>query len=164
MNGINLKTNSPQQTKLIAKLLAREILRKKLKAKLALVLALSGNLGGGKTTFARGFLRGAGIRKKITSPTFVVIKNYKLQNTNHKNIYHIDCYRLKTAKEILNLGLKGVLANQENIILIEWPEKVKKYLPKNYILIKFKHGKKENERIVIIKMNPHTKRVVGKIN
>ena len=107
-------------------------------------MALSGELGGGKTTFVQGFMTGAGIKKKITSPTFVLLKNYKL-------IYHIDCYRLKKAKELLDLGLREILINPKNIVLIEWPEIVKKYLPKSAIWIKFKYGKKENERIINFK-------------
>lgn len=148
---INFKTDSPKQTRLIAGLLAQEILRKKIKIKSALVLALSGNLGGGKTTFVQGFMKGAGVKKKITSPTFVLIKTYNLQSKAYKKIYHIDCYRLKKSEELLDLGLKEILENSDNIVLIEWPERIKKDLIKNCILIKFKHGKKENERIILIK-------------
>lgn len=150
MSLIDFKTNSSKQTRLIAELLAREIFRKKLKIKSALVLALSGNLGGGKTTFVQGFMKGAGVKKKITSPTFVLVKTYKLQLKVYKKIYHIDCYRLKKSEELLDLGLKEILENPNNIILIEWSEKIKKDLIKNCILIKFKHGKKENERIILL--------------
>jgi len=139
------KTTNFKQTKDLGKLLARTIFReRKTNNKKALVLALSGELGGGKTTFVQGFMTGAGIKKKITSPTFVLLKNYKL-------IYHIDCYRLKKAKELLDLGLREILINPKNIVLIEWPEIVKKYLPKSAIWIKFKYGKKENERIINFK-------------
>ncbi len=139
------KTTNFKQTKDLGKLLARTIFReRKTNNKKALVLALSGELGGGKTTFVQGFMAGAGIKKKITSPTFVLLKNYKL-------IYHIDCYRLKKAKELLDLGLREILINPKNIVLIEWPEIVKKYLPKSAIWIKFKYGKKENERIINFK-------------
>ena len=139
------KTTNFKQTKDLGKLLARTIFReRKTNNKKALVLALSGELGGGKTTFVQGFMTGAGIKKKITSPTFVLLKNYKL-------IYHIDCYRLKKAKELLDLGLREILINPKNIVLIEWPEIVKKDLPKSAIWIKFKYGKKENERIINFK-------------
>ena len=123
----------------------------RIKRKNALILALSGNLGSGKTTFVQGFLRAAGIRRKITSPTFVLIKNYKIQTENYKRVYHIDCYRIKKSKELLDLGLKEILNNPENIVLIEWPERIKKILPKDLIWIKFKHGEKENKRILKFK-------------
>ncbi len=139
----------------------------RIKRKNALILALSGNLGSGKTTFVQGFLRAAGIRRKITSPTFVLIKNYKLKTENYKRAYHVDCYRINSdaqrgrspdlaerrgnPKELSGLGLKEILNNPENIVLIEWPERIKKILPKDLIWIKFKHGEKENKRILKFK-------------
>lgn len=144
------KTTNFKQTKDLAKLLAQAVLKgKKINSENALVLALSGHLGGGKTTFVQGFMAGAGIKKKITSPTFTIIKNYPITKLlNYKKIYHIDCYRLKKAKELLDLGLEEILINPKNIVLIEWPKIAKKYLPKDAIRIKFKHGKKENERTI----------------
>lgn len=163
-----LETNSFGQTKKIAGFLAKEILAGRItsRVKNALVLALAGDLGSGKTTFAQGFLRAAGVRKKITSPTFVLIKNYPLVNCrllNYRSIYHIDCYRVKNSKELLGLGLKEILNNPENIVLIEWPERIfafseKRFLPKqslglpeNLIWIKFEHGKKINKRTLKFK-------------
>lgn len=105
------------------------------------VIALQGELGAGKTTFAQGFLKALGVKGPIVSPTFLIIRNYS-------NFYHIDCYRLKKAQELLALGLKEILANPENIVLIEWPELVKKYLPKDTCWITIKHGEKKTERIV----------------
>ncbi len=136
----SLKTTSFKQTKALAKLLGQKIFRCPDNAS---VLALSGDLGSGKTTFVRGFMTGFGVRRRIASPTFTIVKNYK-------NIYHIDCYRLKKPKELLDLGIKEIFKNPQNIVLIEWPEIIKKYLPKNAVWIKFKYGKKENERIIII--------------
>ncbi|MEK7162937.1 MAG: tRNA (adenosine(37)-N6)-threonylcarbamoyltransferase complex ATPase subunit type 1 TsaE [Patescibacteria group bacterium] len=142
---------SAKQTKQFAGFLAKEILKKQPEPKNALVLALVGDLGAGKTTFVQGFLRAVGIKKKITSPTFVLIKTYKLTNLKtYKLIYHIDCYRIKKSKELLALGLKEILNNPHNIILIEWPERIKNILPKDSIWIKFEYGEKENEKIIQI--------------
>ncbi|PIU98684.1 tRNA (adenosine(37)-N6)-threonylcarbamoyltransferase complex ATPase subunit type 1 TsaE [Candidatus Wolfebacteria bacterium CG03_land_8_20_14_0_80_40_12] len=134
------QTHSVSQTQKLAKFLSRKIPKKNL-LKGALIFGLEGELGSGKTSFVRGFLRALGIRGKITSPTFVIIKNYG-------RIYHIDCYRTEKIKELLDLGLKEILANHQNIVLIEWPEKIKKILPKNSIWIKFEHSGKINERII----------------
>ncbi len=117
----------------------------------ALVIALKGNLGAGKTTFIQGFLRGLGVKFKITSPTFVIIKNYQLPITNYRSAYHIDCYRIKNHKEILDLGFKEIISNPQNIVLIEWPERIAKVLPKKRISILFKYGDKENKRELYIK-------------
>ncbi len=151
-----IKTTSSIQTKKIAKLLAREILYSKASqigiSKNAFVLLLSGDLGAGKTTFIQGFLRGLGIGKKITSPTFVLIKTYKLKNLKtYKLIHHIDCYRIHKPKDIKGISIKEILKNPQNIVLIEWPERIRRILPKNVIMIKLKYGKKENERIMSIK-------------
>lgn len=146
-----IKISSSAQMKKIAKIFSLSVFKSGFDLKDALVLALAGDLGAGKTAFVQGFMKGAGIGKKITSPTFTIIKSYELRiknRGNYKRIYHVDLYRAKKAKEIFDLGLKEILKNPRNIVLIEWPERIKKYLPKNAIRIKFKHGEKENERIL----------------
>lgn len=149
--GIKYKTVSSGQTKELASFLAEEILKKKnLKTKNAMVFALTGDLGSGKTSFVQGFLKAAGVKKKITSPTFVIAKNYKLKTKNYKTAYHIDCYRVQKSNELLALGLKKIFQNSENIVLIEWAEKIKKLLPKNIIWLKLRHGPKENIRLIEI--------------
>jgi len=117
------------------------------KKKKALILALSGDLGSGKTAFAQYFLQAFGVKGKITSPTFVLIKNYKLKTGNYKKAYHIDCYRIKRAGDFI-FNLKDILNSSENIVLIEWPERINKVLPSDAIRLKFKHGKNINQRLV----------------
>lgn len=106
--------------------------------KTAIVLGLQGNLGGGKTTFLQGFARGLGIKDKILSPTFVILKRFQVPGFRFNDFYHIDCYRLKDEKDILELGFKDIIKDARNIVAIEWPEKIRKALPKGVILIKFK--------------------------
>lgn len=118
--------------------------------KTAIVLGLQGDLGGGKTTFLQGFAKGLRIKKKILSPTFVILKRFEIKNQNLKftNFYHIDCYRLKNTKDILELDFKEIIKNPQNIVAIEWPERIKKALPKNIIIIKFKFIYPEHSRRV----------------
>ena len=123
-------TKNYKETQELGKKLAKKILKQKPKSH-AVVLGLSGNLGGGKTTFLQGFAKGLGIKEKILSPTFVIMKRFK-------NFYHIDCYRVKNEKDILELGWEEIINNPKNIIAVEWPEKIKSILPKNAILINFK--------------------------
>jgi len=144
------KTNSSNQTKKLSNLLAsctKSQRRSNLKS--ALIFALTGELGSGKTTFVQGFLRGLGVRKKITSPTFVITKSYKLKAKSYQTVYHIDCYRIKRPSELLKLGIKEILNDSRNIVLIEWAEKIKRILPKNIIWIKFQHGEKINNQRII---------------
>lgn len=112
----------------------------------AVVLSLQGNLGGGKTTFLQGFAEGLAIKEKILSPTFVVQKRFKLKGQRFENFYHIDCYRIKDHKDILELGFEKIISDPKNIVAIEWPEKIKKVLPRKRITISFKFiGKNQRE-------------------
>lgn len=142
-------TNSAKETKNLAKILALEAVKTK-RNKGALVFGLVGDLGSGKTTFIQGFIRGLGIKKRVTSPSFLMMRNYKLRAKNYAKVYHIDAYRIKNPKELLVLGLKEILAGPKNLVLIEWADKIKRILPKNAIWINFKYGKKENERVINI--------------
>lgn len=141
------KTTS--QTKEIAVKLAKDILNKKT-GKVAVVLALKGNLGAGKTTFVQGFAKGLGVRGKILSPTFNIMKRFKINNSIFENFYHIDCYRLESKKDLEQLGFREIVLNPKNIIAIEWPEKIKGGGIKFSVEIKFKHSK-EDTRILDIK-------------
>ena len=148
------------QTQKIAINLAREIFPPKAdqpragKTKLvkkAVVVGLVGELGSGKTVFAKGFAKGLGIKEIITSPTFVLLKKFKIKNLKFKNFVHIDAYRVEKVKELLDLGFKGLISDPKNVILIEWADRVKSILPKNYIQIKFKHIDKNRRKIWIIR-------------
>jgi len=147
-------SHSPAETKKLAKKLAKKL-------KPPLVLALTGDLGSGKTTFIQGFARGLGIKKKILSPTFIIFRKFeirnsksetnskfKIKNSKFQFLYHIDCYRIQKPQELLNLGFKKIISEPQNIVLIEWAEKIKKILPKKTIWLKFNYGLKENERII----------------
>ena len=107
----------------------------------AVIIGLTGNLGGGKTTFLQGFAKGLGIKEKILSPTFVILKRFVIPakaGIQVRNFYHIDCYRLKKSEDILELGFGKIISDPKNIVAIEWPERIKKVLPKNTIFIDFK--------------------------
>lgn len=134
--SLNLNSNSPLKTKKIGEILGKEVLKTK-KRKRALILGLIGDLGGGKTTFLQGFARGLGIKQKILSPTFIILKKFKVKSLKFKVFYHIDCYRLQKPKEILDLGFKEIISNPQNIVAIEWADKIKKILPKDTLLINF---------------------------
>lgn len=143
-------TKSPQETQQAAYQLAQQFLGQKPRKK-AMVLTLQGDLGTGKTTFLQGFAEGLGIKEKILSPTFIVMKRFKIYNSGFKNFYHIDCYRLNKPQEMLGLGFKEIISNPENIIAIEWSEKIKGILQKNIILITFEHLEENQRRLTIKK-------------
>ena len=147
---------SAGQTKKFGEKLAKQILAKD-NDNSAVVIGLQGELGAGKTTFLQGFARGLGIKEKITSPTFVLMKRFeipqqdiKISRHNYRNFYHLDCYRIEQPSEILTLGWQEIINNPKNIIAIEWPDKIKPLLPKNIFWIKFKlTNKNKNERVIV---------------
>lgn len=140
-------TKSYQQTQKLGEKLAEEIIKNG-SQETAVVLGLRGNLGGGKTTFLQGLAKGLGAKEKILSPTFVIYKKFQIQSSNIKftDFYHFDCYRINKAEEILELDFKKIISDPRNIVAVEWPEKIKKILPKNAILLSFKFiGKNKRE-------------------
>jgi len=144
---LKILTKSPAQTKKLGKILAGEFLKNPRKE--ALVLALIGDLGGGKTTFLQGFAKGLGIKEKILSPTFVIMKKFKIQNSKFKIFYHIDCYRIEKPKEILNLGFKEIISDPGNIVTIEWADRITRILPKDTKILKFKFVDRKTRKITI---------------
>jgi tRNA threonylcarbamoyladenosine biosynthesis protein TsaE len=118
-----------------------------------ITFALIGNLGSGKTTFTKGLAKYLKIKENILSPTFNIIKVYTIPHNknNYKYLCHVDAYRLQTFEDLKALGLDNYLDSLETITVIEWADKIKKYLPKNTFFIKFKSGKEETERIITFK-------------
>ncbi len=142
-------TKNPKETKKLAAILVKEILKTKTRGN-TFVLGLEGDLGGGKTTFLQGLAKGLGIKQRTTSPTFVILKKYKIQNKRYKiqNFYHIDCYRTQKPKEILDLGFRNIISNPQNIVAIEWADRIKKILPRNTIKINFEFVNQNTRRII----------------
>jgi len=140
-------TTNYKQTQKLGENIAKEILLSRTSQKTAVVLGLSGNLGGGKTTFLQGFAKGLGVKKKILSPTFVIQKRFEIKDSRFKNFYHFDCYRLKDEKDILELEFEEIISDPKNIVAIEWPEKIRKILPKNTSIIKFTFREKNVREI-----------------
>ncbi len=89
------------------------------------IIYLIGDLGAGKTTLARGFLRAYGHKGPIRSPTYTLVENYSL---SHREVFHIDLYRLSDPEEVEYLGLRDLIT-ETSIGLIEWPEKAKDMIP-----------------------------------
>lgn len=92
------------------------------------VLALSGDLGAGKTAFARGFIRARGEPdEEVPSPTFTLVQVYQSRPPFAGPVYHFDLYRLGAAEEAYELGIEEAFA--EGISLIEWPDRLGGLLP-----------------------------------
>ena len=128
----------------------------KLKAKSvglsAVILALTGDLGSGKTTFVQGLAEGLGVKSRIISPTFILLKRYevKLKTPALRNLFHLDLYRLEhnVVEEVKNLGIEEIWNDPENIVVIEWAEKIKNHIPKDSIWLFFKYEGDEKRLII----------------
>lgn len=90
----------------------------------ATILLLRGDLGSGKTTFTQALARELGVKNPVTSPTFVLMKKYKVNHPNFKQLIHIDAYRLNKGQDLLSLGWGEIASNPDNLIMLEWPERV----------------------------------------
>ena len=153
-------SNNPEESRKLAQDFTKEILTAPMSRRDldigAVVLALTGDLGSGKTTFAQAFAEALDVKEKIKSPTFIIFRKHEIpassagERNQFKFFYHFDVYRIHNEKEILNLGWEEIISNPQNIVLVEWADKIEKILPKNSVKIMFKHLKGDKREIEII--------------
>ena len=108
------------------------------------VIYLTGDLGSGKTTFARGFLRALGVTEPVRSPTFTLLELYAAGTLT---VAHVDLYRLRDAAELESLGLRE-WAREGCVWLVEWPEKGAGRLPVADLIVGFAVGSTGHEIVV----------------
>ncbi len=112
------------------------------------IIAMYGDLGSGKTTFVQGLAKGLGIKRRMISPTFIIVRSYKL---GVRSFYHIDLYRVADEKGIKGLGLEEIMEDPQNIVAIEWAEKMGDLLPKKRWDVRFKYVSEDKRKITIEK-------------
>ena len=112
----------------------------------SLVIYLKGNLGAGKTTFAKGFVKGMDFNELVTSPTYNLIETIE---TNNFIIYHVDLYRIESLNQILELELhEKPIIDKPYIYLIEWPENGEDYVLSADLIINISFNEIINERLI----------------
>ncbi len=92
------------------------------------IIALIGELGSGKTTFVKALGKALGIHQSISSPTFVIMQEFKIPKRK-LYLYHLDLYRTKSFKDIESLGVTQWWSHPETVTVIEWADKIQKHLP-----------------------------------
>ena len=128
MENIVKETYSEKETSDFAAQLAKEALPGQ-------VYCLNGDLGVGKTVFARGFGAGLGIDEPIVSPTFTILKEY---DEGRIPLYHFDVYRIDSEDDMEEIGYFDIIDNAEGVTLIEWSELIKSIIPKDRIKVTIK--------------------------
>lgn len=121
----NFQLSSIDATEKLAKLIAPHLVRGDM-------IALSGDLGTGKTEFARALLHALGVGGDVPSPTFTLAQAY---DAGGLTVTHFDLYRLKSASELEELGWDDALA--EGVVIVEWPERAERRLPFNRLELHF---------------------------
>ena len=120
-------SKSEKETRKFGRNLAKELKEKD-------IVYIYGDLGAGKTCLVKGIVDGLGLTNEyVRSPTFAIINKYDGKSP----VYHLDFYRIEAAKEVEGLGIEE-FSGKEGVTLIEWPEKIVKYLPQAQCKIKIK--------------------------
>ena len=110
-------------------------------------VAFYGDLGSGKTTFIQGLAKGLGIMRRIISPTFIISRRYSI---NNGSFYHIDLYRTESKHDLLEIGLDQIIEDKNNIVALEWGEKMGEMSPSKRVDIHFEYLG-DNKRKIVIK-------------
>lgn len=138
-------STSREDTQELAKKLVSDL-------KIGTTICLYGELASGKTTFTQGIANFFGITR-LTSPTFTIMKEYPVSNHQViKKICHLDLYRLSDPNDLKAFSVDEIVSDQENLVIIEWPEKFINQMPDTRIDIKL-HILSENEREITIQKN-----------
>lgn len=146
MENRHITTKSAEETQALGKQLAGEILP-------GTLLCLVGDLGAGKTTLVQGLLEGLGAERPYVSPTFVIMKQYDLVTpsvTNIRRVYHADAYRVQE-KDFTEIGFAEWCADEDGLVILEWPERIVTLLPENRIDITITSLSETEREIKIIK-------------
>lgn len=108
------------------------------------VVAVIGDLGAGKTCFVQGLMRGLGVEAEVTSPTFVLVNEYRGRHRAH----HVDAYRTDSLAELLDLGLDELWSG-EDVTVIEWADKLQPLLPAGTVTVRISGLGDEPREIVV---------------
>ena len=131
-------TNSAAETRELGKRLAEKL-------KAGDVILLEGDLGAGKSEFARGVAKGLGVTETVTSPSFTILNVYE---SGKLPLYHFDWYRLESEEELYELGMDEYLGG-DGIAVVEWAERCPEAVPENVLRIRLEVTGGESRRITV---------------
>ena len=117
-----------------------------------LVIALQGDLGAGKTAFTQQLAKYLGVTESVTSPTFIIMKQYEIDSEDFDSLVHIDAYRIEDESEIEPLRLKEIVEQPNIVVCIEWPEIIPTVVPESAFQVEIYIGK-DDIRTVQVSQN-----------
>jgi tRNA threonylcarbamoyladenosine biosynthesis protein TsaE len=123
------------------------------------VLTLTGQLGAGKTQFARGVGIGWGALQPLRSPTFTMVQEHHRAKDRH-TLYHIDLYRAESEADLLSLGLEEILEDEQSVSIIEWAERGTAYIPQDAIRVRFVLTNQSKRQLTFSSQAPATWQVL----
>lgn len=145
---MEMTTKSPQQTEQFGYNLGRLLFPSS-------IVLLNGDLGAGKTTISKGIARGLGINSTVTSPSFLVIREYY---GDRLDLYHIDAYRIESAEELFEIGVEEYL-DSNGVVVIEWPAVFAELLPDQYLKITILRNNNDcNDQTRVLKLEAQGER------
>jgi tRNA threonylcarbamoyladenosine biosynthesis protein TsaE len=121
------------------------------------LICLAGDLGSGKTTLAQGIARGWGCLDPVTSPTFVLINEYR--RADAARLYHFDAFRLGSVQEALALGLEELL-ERDGPVLVEWPDRVEEALPEQRLWVSLRWADESRRGLRMLAAGPRYERLL----
>jgi len=101
------------------------------------IILFVGELGGGKTTFISGLAKGLDVKNSLSSPSFTILNIYKMGRVD--KLVHADFYRLGNIGDIIGVGIEEYLYDSSSVVCIEWGDKIKKYIKKDYVEIEINY-------------------------
>ncbi|TCK19058.1 tRNA threonylcarbamoyladenosine biosynthesis protein TsaE [Thiogranum longum] len=147
MAALDVRLENPEATEVFGRRLASC-------QQAGLLVYLYGDLGAGKTTLVRGYLRGLGHQGRVKSPTYTLIEPYQ---TEHGRVYHLDLYRLSDPDELEWIGLRD-LFDGESVCLIEWPQRGEGVLPEPDVDIRLS-AEGQGRRLMLEALSPRGEQV-----
>jgi len=151
---MHLVSQSPEDTRAIAARFAAQWKEALGGRRVALVVGLEGDLGAGKTVFVQGLANALGIHEIPRSPTFALVKIYRIPGTAFR-LCHLDCYRLENRDDLRTLDVPALFADPNNLVIVEWADRIGHALPADHIVIRMSH---EGELKRSLSLNEHPSR------
>lgn len=154
VNELDFISHSPAQTERVGQRLGEQLRPGDL-------LLLVGTFGAGKTQLARGVARGLGSDDLVTSPSFVLVNQYRAgPRWRGLPIYHVDLYRIADEAELPTIGLEE-LWDGEGVCLVEWPERAQALIPADHLAVHIQHLSETKRRIRLAPHGPRSVELVG---